>query len=146
MARILTRISLSFMMNAALRKEKRGSRTMGCMSFAVQVASVALSFQTCLDFGTSKEAAVTKPPAEETIFWGQFVEMTDRDSDDPDHGTVYIVRDPNNLKRDAIENCGDRSPDTRIDANGQLEIHIKKVHFGGSNDFFVVCREAAKTS
>jgi hypothetical protein len=74
------------------------------------------------------------------------VERTDRDPDDLDHGTVYIVRDPNNLKRDAIENCDDTSPETRIDDNGRLEIHIKRVHFGGSNDFFVVCREAAKTN
>ena len=119
---------------------------MGCVSLAFKVASVALSFQTCLDYGNApKEVAVSRPPPTITEFWGKFVAKSDRDPEEPEHGAVYIVFDrEDNLNRDASENC-DTSPLTQI-VDNELQIRIRKIQDGKSKVFSVVCKEPEKTS
>jgi hypothetical protein len=118
---------------------------MGCVSLAFKVASVALSFQTCLDYGSAaKEVAVSRPPLI-TEFWGKFVAKSDRDPDEPEHGAVYIFFDRDgNLNRDASENC-ETSPVTQM-VDDELQIRIRKIQAGGAKDFSVVCKEPEKTS
>jgi hypothetical protein len=118
----------------------------GCVSLAFKVASVALSFQTCLDYDeASKKVAVSRPPPVITEFWGKFVAKSDRDPEDPEHGAVYIFFDrENNLNRDASENC-ETSPVTQT-LDDELQIRIRKIQDGHGKDFSVVCREPEKTS
>ena len=119
---------------------------MGCVSLALKVASIALSFQTCLDYGNApKEVAVSRPAPVITEFWGKFVAKSDRDPEEPEHGAVYIVFDrEDNLNRDASENC-DTSPLTQI-VESELQVRIRKIQDGRSKDFSVVCKEPEKTS
>ena len=119
---------------------------MGCLSLAVKVAGVALSFQTCLDHGDArKEVAVSSPPPVTAEFWGKFVAKSDRDPQEPEHGAIYIFFDrEDNLNRDASENC-DTSPVTQT-VDSELQIRIRKVQYGQATDFSVVCKEPEKTS
>jgi hypothetical protein len=119
---------------------------MGCLSLALKVASVALSFQTCLDYSNArKEVAVSSPPPVTTEFWGKFVAKSDRDPQEPEHGAAYIFFDrEDNLNRDASENC-ETSPVTQI-VDNELQIRIRKVQYGRAKDFSVVCKEPEKTS
>jgi hypothetical protein len=119
---------------------------MGCVSLAFKVASVALSFQTCLDYGSRpKEVAVSRPPLVITEFWGKFVAKSDRDPDEPEHGAVYIFFDRDgSLNRDASENC-ETSPVTQT-VDDEVQIRIRKIQDGQAKDFSVVCREPEKTS
>ena len=119
---------------------------MGCVSLVLKVASVAISFQTCLDYGNApKEVAVSRPPPVITEFWGKFVAKSDRDPEEPEHGATYIFFDrEDNLNRDASENC-DTSPLTQI-VDNELQIRIRKIQDGKSKDFSVVCKEPEKTS
>jgi hypothetical protein len=122
---------------------------MGCFSLAMKVASIALSFQTCLDLGGARQEAIAAkplPPPVISEMWGEVVATTDRDPDDPDHRLIYIFVDPESkLKRDASENCGETSPEIRI-VDDQQQVHIKVTNFGDARDFSVVCREPPKTS
>ena len=119
---------------------------MGCVSLALKVASIALSFQTCLDYGNAPEkAAVSRPSPAITEFWAKFLAKSDRDPDELDHGAVYIFFDrDDNLNRDASETC-ETSPLTQI-VDNELHIRIRKIQDGRSKDFSVVCKEPEKTS
>jgi hypothetical protein len=122
------------------------SSNMGCVSLAFKVASVSLSFQTCLDYGNApKELAVSRPLPAITEFWGKFVAKSDRDPEKPEHGAVYIFFDRgDNLNRDASENC-ETSPVTQL-VDNELQIRIRRIQDGQSKDFSVVCKEPEKTS
>jgi hypothetical protein len=122
---------------------------LGCFSLAIKVASVALSFQTCLDLGGAQQEAIAVkplPPPVISEMWGEVLVTTDRDPDDPDHRSIYIFVDPESkLKRDAGESCSETSPETRV-VDDRQQVHIKITNFGDSKDFSVVCQELAKTS
>jgi hypothetical protein len=124
-------------------------QTIGMFFHGDKVVSVALTFQTCLDFGGARQEAIAVKPLPAPVIsdmWGEVIATTDRDPDDPNYRSIYIFVDPESkLKRDAGESCSETSPKTRV-VDDRQEVHIKITNFGDSKDFSVICQEAAKTS